>query len=105
MCGIRGLYKKEAEDEGLQREFLSKIDKTISNTEKTALDIDLEENELFEALKSSQDKKSPGADGLTKELYVHFWQIIKIPYLCCIQEIKLSKELTEMQKRGDKSHF
>ena len=41
---------------------------------------DLNERELLKALKSMQNNKSPGNDGLTKEFYEMFWDEIKHPY-------------------------
>ena len=37
---------------------------------------------------------------MTKELFKHFWDNIKAPFLHCVKEIKESKELSEMEKRG-----
>ena len=66
------LYKMEDVDISFQREFLEKIDKKISEEDRDVMDADFSESELFESLKSLQDNKSPGFDGLTKEFYVFF---------------------------------
>jgi exonuclease III len=71
------LYKKEEEDTALQTQFLEKVDLKLEINERDALDLPLSENELYEALKSLQDNKSPGTSGLTKEFYVYFWEDLK----------------------------
>ena len=53
-------------NEVYQEEFLNKIDKQINQEEKDKLDEDFCERELYEALKSLKDNKSPGFDGLMK---------------------------------------
>ena len=47
---------------------------------------DLNELELLKALKSMQNNKSPGNDGLTKEFYETFWNEIKNPFMNSIME-------------------
>ena len=39
------------------------------------------ECELLEALTSMDNDKSPGNDGITKEVYVKFWDVVKEPLL------------------------
>ena len=36
------------------------------------------EKELFIALQSMENNKSPGNDGLTKEFYIAFWNEVKV---------------------------
>jgi hypothetical protein len=94
------LYTKEEEDAQLQDKFLDQVDVQLEMGEKEALDLPLSENELYEALKSLHDDKSPGPSGLTKEFYMYFWEHLKGIYIACVDEIKQHKELSEMQKRG-----
>ena len=94
------LYKKEKEDEFEQNEFLKCLELKLSAEDREFLEKDFSESELYEALCSLNDGKSPGADGLTKSFYLHFWDDIKSFYMECIKEIKTTKDLTEMQKRG-----
>ena len=49
---------------------------------------DLNELELLKALKSMQNNKSPGNDGLTKEFYEMFWNEIKNPFMNSIMEAR-----------------
>ena len=45
-------------------------------------------SELFKSLSSIQDSKSPGNDGLTKEFYEYFWDVINDPLMNSIKEAK-----------------
>ena len=94
------LYSKEAVDNSLQDEFISKINKQLREDDNVLLEKRLDEEELLNALNKLQNNKTPGMDGLTKEFYVHFWNIIKSSYMKCIDQIAEEKELSEMQKRG-----
>ena len=85
------LYKSEEVDINFQREFFNKIDQKICEEDRDAMDADFSESELFESLKSLQDNKSPGFDGLTKEFYVFFWDQIKLPYLKAIDAVRVDK--------------
>ena len=60
----------------------------------------LGEKELFESIKSFQNKKSPGNDGLTKEFYHAFWNQIKQPFLKSKSEFKRVKYLSTSQKQA-----
>ena len=55
------------------------------------------ENELLDALKSMDNNKSPGNNGLTKEFYVLFWSDIKKPFLASVREAFLKEELSASQ--------
>ena len=94
------LYKKDDEDERLQSKFLEQVDVKLEREDREALDRPLSERELYDALKSLPDNKSPGPSGLTKEFFMFFWEHLKPLYLKCVVEIKLYIELSEMQKRG-----
>ena len=71
------LYKKAQTNEQEQEIFLNKYNKKISNDWHPNLIKPFEENELFQALKSMEENKSPGKDGIPMEFYLNFWSIIK----------------------------
>ena len=48
----------------------------------------------MKALKSMQNNKSPGNEGLTKELYKTFWNAIKHPFMNSIMETREKKKLS-----------
>ena len=49
----------------------------LSNIQEDSCEGTFDEKEIFEAVKSFQNNKSPGNDGLTKEFYIAFWEEIK----------------------------
>ena len=71
------LYKKAQINEQEQENFLNKYDKEISNNWHPHLTKPFEEKELFQALKSMEENKFPGKDGIPMEFYLTFWNIIK----------------------------
>ena len=54
----------------------------LSLDQKQFCEGNLTEKELFTALKSMENNKSPGNDGLTKEFYIAFWTEIKKTFSC-----------------------
>ena len=58
------------------------------------------EKELFEALKSMQNNKSPGNDGLSKEFYETFWEELKKPFMYAIQKSYNIKQLCVSQRQA-----
>ena len=80
-------------------EFLEAIDKKVSIEDKYFADTPITETNLFESLKKMKNDKAPGPDGLTKEWYFTFWDIIKGDLLNCVREIESKGELSEMQKK------
>ena len=64
------------------------------------LDKQLTEIELYDALNSLKNDKSPGPNGLTKEFFGFFWDELKKDYMECVKEIRQEIELSGMQKRG-----
>jgi hypothetical protein len=56
-----------------EQNMLSKIDEI----EKAALEQEVDDNEIADALKSFATNKSPGIDGFTTEFYNFFWPKIK----------------------------
>ena len=57
------------------------------------------EKELFEALKSMQNNKSPGNDGLSKEFYESFWEELKKPFMLFKNLIILSNCVSHKDKQ------
>ena len=51
---------------------------TISNENYVICETDITEDNLFVALKSMSNNKSPGNDGLSEEFYQPFWEDIKM---------------------------
>ena len=60
----------------------------------------LSESELFDALTSMQNNKSPGNDGITKEFYETFWKEIKGPFQNSIKKGYIVGELSISQRQA-----
>ena len=58
------------------------------------------ESELLNALTSMDNDKSPGNDGITKEFYIKFWEVVKEPFFASIQQSFIVGELSTSQKQA-----
>ena len=73
--------------------FLDKITTPVLISEKANIcEGDLVESELFKSLSSMQDCKSTRNDGLTKEFYEYFCNVIKDPLMNSIKEARENKK-------------
>ena len=63
----------------------------LTKEKSKTLDGWITEKELFIALQSMENNKSPGNDGLTKEFYITFWNEVKTPLLLAIEKACLVK--------------
>ena len=72
----------------------------LSLDQKQLCEGNLTEKELFTALKSMENNKSPGNDGLTKEFYIAFWAEIKNPFLASVQASSVKGELSTSQRQA-----
>ena len=61
-----------------------------------------EEKEIFQALKSMEENKSPGKDGIPMEFYLTFWHILKKDFTEVINYIFFvkKKELPQSMKKA-----
>ena len=61
---------------------------------------ELSESELYDALKSMPNSKSPGNNGLTKEFFLSFWDDIKDIYISFIRTAGIKKEFSVSQRQA-----
>ena len=93
------LYKKAQINEQEQENFLNKCNKKISNNWHPSLAKPFEEKELFQTLKSTEENKSPGKDGIPMKFYLAFLPLIKNDFTELINHIFFEKkELPESMK-------
>ena len=60
----------------------------------------ISKDEVFKSLKSIDNNKSPGNDGLSREFYECFWDEVKKPFLASIHKAFLNQELSTSQKQA-----
>ena len=60
----------------------------------------ISEDEVFMSLKSMENNKSPGNNGLSKEFYEYVLNEIKNPFLASIHREFLNQELSSSQKQA-----
>ena len=72
--------------------FLERVSLPVINNDFFDLcENDLTEDEILISLKDTQNNKTPGNDGLTKEFYETFWNEIKYVFLKSLKEANESK--------------
>jgi len=83
----------------------------LTSTEKEICDQEITEKEVYEAVISLKNNKSPGIDGLTPEFYKKHWENLKTPFMCMLKEAYEKNELptslnqsvlTLLYKKGDR---
>ena len=60
----------------------------------------ISEDEVLKGLKSMENNKPPGNEGLSKEFYDCFWDKIKNPFLASINRAYINQELSSSQKEA-----
>ena len=81
--------------------FLNTLDIPKPSTDQIILrDIELTEKDLYDSMKSMENDKSPGNDGLTKKFFAIFWDDIKVTFIPSIKQAKERKELSIFQSQA-----
>lgn len=91
------LYTAEPIDRNTVEFFLNDIPRLSSNDAQSLEDC-ISKAECLNALKGMDYNKSPGPDGITKEFYLTFFDILADALEKVIQNIHLNKSLTDSQK-------
>ena len=79
------LFRYENVDIDSMNDLLTDLP-TINENDKTYLGKKITKEEIVSSLKSFQNAKSPGCDGLTKEFYLAFINIL-LPVLCTLYDV------------------
>ena len=82
--------------------FLDKVSLTKLSKNQTLKKCEgaITEKELLKALTSMDNDKSPGNDGITKEFYTKFWDVVKEQLSASIQQSFIVGELSTSQKQA-----
>ena len=70
------LYKNNSVDLEIQQSLLVNLEKHLTPDQKKLCDEPLLHDELSNALFTLAKNKTPGSDGLPKEFYVKFWDLL-----------------------------
>ena len=82
------------------KSFLSNLDTpSLSNEERKACEKEITVTECYNALKQMGSSKTPGNDGITKELYMCLWQEIKDDLVMCLSQNFKVGSLSTTQKQ------
>ena len=81
--------KREQKTTAKIKDFLNVIDvPKLSEDQVKLCEEDLTEKDLYKSLRSMQNDKSPGNDGLTKEFYETFWDDLKEIFVNSVEKLK-----------------
>lgn len=72
----RSLFGEEKADGDAQEKMLGFLEERLSEDERKIMERSITNHELYEATKTMKNNKVPGIDGLTKEFYITFWDLI-----------------------------
>uniref|UniRef100_A0A3P9NCC4 Reverse transcriptase domain-containing protein n=1 Tax=Poecilia reticulata TaxID=8081 RepID=A0A3P9NCC4_POERE len=101
---IYGFYKKLYGNKQINKEemsyFLSKLTNKLTERERENLDQEITIDEMTKAMQSMQNNKAPGLDGLPKEFYSTFWEILKGPLLQVYKEAFKEGKLPSVMNQG-----
>uniref|UniRef100_A0A3Q2X2I3 Reverse transcriptase domain-containing protein n=1 Tax=Haplochromis burtoni TaxID=8153 RepID=A0A3Q2X2I3_HAPBU len=94
------LFKKENLDEGKGEFFIRSLKRRLPEDERGKLGGELTVEEAYNVIKAMKANKVPGIDGLTKEFYVAFWDMVGIHLLGVFKEIMEGEEMSDSMKTG-----
>ena len=96
------LFKKREQKTTAEiKTFLNVIDvPKLSEDQVKLCEEDLTEKDLYKSLRSMQNDKSPGNDGLTKEFYETFWDDLKEIFVNSVREAKEIGHLSTSQRQA-----
>ena len=81
----RTLYSAEPTDDIIQEDLLAKIDCFLPELNSLSCDGQLLETEIGDAMRGLSTGKTPGSDGLPKEFYAKFWDLL-CPHLLAVYD-------------------
>ena len=93
----RNLYAQQTNEITEQTDFLNALEPKIGELENEMLIKRLDREDIFQALNSTENNKSPGLDGLPYEFYKTYWELIKDDLLQILNNVLTTLSLTESQ--------
>lgn len=98
----KALWKKSKNNNtALQEKYLQEInDKEITEDDKANLERLIEIGEIRNTIQNMENNKTPGLDGLSREFYASFWQLLKKDLVELINNAYIFGGLCESWKQG-----
>lgn len=94
------LFKKGSVDENSVGEVLGTVEHSLGNSDRDMCDRDLAEDEILVAIKSLNNGKSPGSDGLPGEFYKCFKGLLGPIMLRVYREMERTGQVSESMATG-----
>ena len=96
----QNLYTSETTDDLAQDYLLNNLTETLTDEDRDTVEGEITLDELFTAIKSFANSKSPGCDGLTAEFYQTFFNVIGTDLVEVINDGFNRGELSLSMRRG-----
>lgn len=96
----RQLFGRQEVDSGMGELFLGHLDAKVPEAVRAVLELPISLEELTAALKGMKGKKVPGKDGIPKEFYEEFWDVLGPDLLRVFLDIFNCGELSPSMKEG-----
>lgn len=96
----KNLYTESYTDTDTQQFFLDNITNTLEETDRNICEGLISKEEAFKAMKSLANNKSPGNDGISKEFYSKFWNIIGTDLIEVFNTVYVENYLSNSQKKA-----
>ena len=96
----QNLYTSETTDDLAQDYLLNNLTETLTDEDRDTVEGEITLDELFTAIKSFANSKSPGCDGLTAEFYQTFFNVIGTDLVEVINDGFNRGELSLPMRRG-----
>ena len=105
------LYTESNIDSDTQEFFLNTIEKKLEDHDRDACEGLINKDEAFKALTNLNNNKSPGSDGLSKEFFAKFWDLLGNDLVevfntaftfGCLSESQKNAIITLLYKSGEK---
>ena len=96
----KNIYMSQENDISVQNEFINFLEPTVSEVDNEMLTKPLDLDDIYKALNSTENHKSPGIDGLPYEFFKTFWDILKDDLLEILTYALTNLSVTESQSLG-----
>lgn len=94
------LFGVEEVDRGAQEMVLGFLKERLPEDARKLLERSITNHELYEAIKTMKNNKVPGIDGLTKEFYITFWDLIGDHLLEVFEEMCETGRMPKSMRTG-----